>query len=110
MVRFYLGRTVGQVGRICSVKYENRGSNCLSKAARYPIEYCLSEYFRASPICFSGKSKMLIKIRLECWLDGTDRGRRKYAEPLPLCRPQISNGLARGQTRAFMERGRGLTG
>jgi len=67
VVRFYFGSTVVQVGRICSVKYENRGSNCLSNAARYPIEYCFSEDFRASPICFSGKSKMLIKIRLEHW-------------------------------------------
>ena len=78
MVRFCFGSTVVQVGRICSVKYENRGSNCLSNAARYPIHYCISEYLRASSLCFPDKSKMLIKIRLEHWWDGADRGRRKY--------------------------------
>jgi hypothetical protein len=80
---------VVQVGRICSVKYENRGSNCLSSAPRYPIDYCFSEDFRASPVCVSDESKVLIKIWLEHWWDGADRGRRKHAEPMPLCRPQI---------------------
>jgi len=117
VVGFYFGSTVVQVGRICSVKYENLGSNCLSNAATYLIDYCFSEDLGASPVCFSDESKMLIKFWLEHWWDGADRGRlkyavcsMKYAEPVPLCRPQISNGLARGQTGAFMERGRRLTG
>ena len=108
-MRFYFGSTVVHVGRICSVKYEDRGSNCLSNAARYPIDYCFSEDFRASSVCFSDENKMLIMIWLEHWWDGADRGRRKYAEQVPLFGPKNSNRLARGQTRAFMERGRRLS-
>jgi len=82
---------------------------CLYKAPRFPKEHCGLEGSQASPVFPWGNSNMYMKMSMDYSWYHTSREEWNYSKkkivPVPLCPPQIPQGMTRDRTHASLVTG-----